>query len=182
MGSLDPPSNHPEERKLKRTYKLLILELLHFSCVLVLIAGTSHAAISITATGIWFETINSADLQAGAGSDLTSAYESAADAASISVSGTGGTSDNWRIDVKKTDTTWHSSLHLYVKRTSDGTGSGSISGGTSYQEAADTDQSFFSGAGDRSGADIQLRLTGVSVQIPPDAYSATVYYTVVDTE
>jgi len=138
-----------------------------------------QAQINITVTGSWSETIDASDLLAGAGSDLINTYESIADAVSISISETSGASDNWRVDVKKVDTNWDSSFYLYVKRTSDGTG-GSVSGGTAYQEITDVDESFFSGSDDVSGIDIQLKLSGVSVQIPPDSYMTTVYYTVVD--
>ena len=134
-------------------------------------------AISITVTGNWPETIDSDDLQAGAGSDLIDTYESAADVVTIDVSATVG---DWGLDVKKIDTNWHSNLHLHVKRTSDGAGSGSISGGDTYQEVTDTDQSFFSGNDDRSSITVQLKLTGVSIQVPSDAYTTTVYYTVSD--
>jgi len=134
-------------------------------------------AISITVTGSWSETIDALDLQAGAGSDLISTYESAAEAVSIDISATSG---NWGLDVKKIDTNWHSNLHLHVKKTSDGTGSGSISGGDSYQEVTDIDQSFFSGNGDRSNVNVQLKLNGVSIQVPPDTYTTTIYYTVTD--
>jgi hypothetical protein len=136
-------------------------------------------AIDIVVTGDWLLTVDALDLQAGAGSDLIDTYESTADAISISISGTAGASDNWRVNVKKADTYWDSSLHLYVQRTSDGTG-GSVSGGTAYQEITDVAQSFFDGSDDVSGIDVQLRLSGVSIQIPPDTYTTTVYYTVVD--
>lgn len=134
-------------------------------------------AISITVTGSWSETINASDLQAGAGSDLISTYQSAADALSIDISSTSG---NWAVDVKKVDANWHNNLHLHVKRTSDGTGPGSISGGNTYQEVTDIGQSVFSGNGDRSNVNTQLKLTGVSIQVPIDSYSSTVYYTVYD--
>ncbi len=143
----------------------------------VICCGGICWAISITVTGSWSETIDASDLQAGAGSDLVSTYESAADAVSISISDPSG---NWTIDVKKIDTNWHSNLHLNVKRTSDGTGPGSISGGDAYQEITDIDQNFFSGNGDRSNVNVQLKLTGISIQVAPDTYSTTVYYTVYD--
>jgi len=139
----------------------------------------TQAQINITVTGSWSETIDASDLEAGAGSDLIDTYESIAGAVSISISGTTGPSDNWRVDVKKVDTNWDSSFHLYVRRTSDGTG-GSVSGGTAYQEITDVDQSFFDGSDDVGGINIQLKLSGVSVQISPDSYITTVYYTVVD--
>lgn len=136
-------------------------------------------AIDITAVGSWSLSITSADLAAGAGSDLKSDYESAADAVSISISATAGASDSWRIDVKKVDTNWQGNLILYIKRTSNGTG-GSVSGGTAYQEVTDINTSFFSGSDDVSGVKAQLKLSGVSVQIPIDTYTTTVYYTIVD--
>lgn len=131
---------------------------------------------NLTLTGSWSETIDALDLQAGAGSDLIDTYESASNEISIQIVSPA----NWRVDVRKSDITWHSNFQLYVRRTSDGTGGGSISGGTTYQEVTDTDQSFFTGNKNRNSVDVQLRLTGVSIQIPPGTYTTTVYYTVVD--
>lgn len=145
--------------------------------MLFLLVSAPVGAIYISVTGSWSETINSLDLQAGAGSDLISTYESSSDQVSISISDTSG---NWRVDIKKIDTNWHNDLHLFVKRTSDGSGFGSISGGESYQEILDTYQTFFNGSGDGSNIHIQQKLSGVSVQIPPDSYGVTIYYTVVD--
>lgn len=158
---------------MKRNFAILILLI-----GLILLCSKAEAPISITVTGSWSETINASDLQAGAGSDLISTYESAADAGSIDITETSG---NWAVDVKKVDTNWHSNLHLHIKRTSDGSGPGNIpSGGGTYQVVTDIDQSFFSGDGDRSSVNVQLKLTGISIQVAPDTYTATVYYTVYD--
>ena len=157
--------------RLKRKFAILILLF-----GLIFLANKAEA-LDITVTGDWSETINASDLISGAGSDLIGGYETASNAVSLSISGTTGT---WRIDVKRVDSTWPGDLILYVKRTSDGTGSGSISGGQSYQEVTDTDLSFFSGNGDRSNVNVQLKLTGVSIQVPLDTYTTTVYYTVSD--
>jgi len=153
-------------------------------CAIVLplvLGGSASAAISISLAGLWSETVDASDLAGGAGSNLISTYESASNQVSIDVSGTAGDSDTWRVDVKKTDTSWHSDLHLSLRRTSDGSGSGTIAGGASYQEATETFGEFFSGSGDRASINVQLKITGVSVNVPADSYSATVYYTVVDT-
>ncbi len=148
----------------------------------LLLAGSLWAAISITVTGSWSVTIDAADLQSGAGSDLTGTYESATDQIDIDITGTAGPGDTWRVDVSKSDTNWHANFLLYVQRTSDGTGSPShISGGTTYQEVTDTDQSFFNGERDKSNIDVQLKLEGVSILVPDDTYTTTVTYTVVDT-
>jgi len=132
-------------------------------------------AVSITAPGSWSETIGVPPPIAG--NDLPNTYQSATNAVSITITATSG---NWGLNVKIISSNWHSSLHLYIQRTSDGTGSGSISGGTSYQEVTDIDQPFFNGNGDRSNVNVQFELTGVSIQVPPDVYSAMVYYTVSD--
>lgn len=152
--------------------------------VLLLVAGQfSEAEISIDATGDgWAETIDAADLQAGAGSDLVGAYESATDAGSLTISGTAGNDDAWRVEVRRTDSTnWHSNFILSVKRTGDGSGDGAITGGTGYQKISnESNDTFFSGAGDRSGIPLQFKLGGMSLQVPPATYSTTITYTVVD--
>lgn len=153
------------------TYKLLTIS------ALLMYSGGLCWAISIIATGNWSETIDSSDLATGAGSDLISTYESASNAVVIDISITAG---NWAVDVKKLDTTWHNNLHLYIKRTSDGSGPGTISGGATYQELTDANLSFFSGSNDRSNINIQLKLTGVTITVPPNVYNTTVYYTVYD--
>jgi hypothetical protein len=138
------------------------------------------AAVSISVTGDWFETIDETDLAGGAGSDLVSTYESAADQVSIDIGD--APTESWRVDVRKVDTDWHGDLILYIRRTSDGSGSGSIAGGTSYQQISSTYQEFFSGNLGRSGVAAQLMLDGVSAGIGCGNYLTTVYYTVVEVE
>jgi len=157
----------------------LVLLLAVFGLIAALGAGVCDA-IAITVTGSWSETINAADLVAGPGSDLQSTYESAADAASIDISGTAGGGDTWRLDIDKTDTNWHGDFILYARRTSSGTG-GSVSGGGAYQQITGTTTTFFTGSDDVTGIHIQLKLEGVSIQVVPDTYTTTVRYTVVDT-
>ena len=137
-------------------------------------------ALDISVSGSWSLTINANDLIYGAGSKLRSDYESVSDAVSINISGATSDGDRWQVDVSKSDTHWSSSFILYIKRTSDGVGSGSVSGGTSYQGITEGNQSFFSGSGNRNGITAQLKLSGMSLQIPPDTYTTTIYYTVVD--
>jgi len=146
-----------------------------------LVAAPLAWAATITVTGSWSETIDVSDLQGGAGSDLANTYTSASNAVSIDVGVSGR--QTWRVDVYKIDSTWHTNLHLYVRRTSDGTGHSAswVSGGTSYQEVTGTAQSFFNGERSRSGITVQLQLTGVSVSVPAHTYSTTVYYTAVET-
>ncbi len=149
-------------------------------CVICIPAGIAVAQVAITASGGASEIIDAADLQTGAGSDLYSSYESATEAVSITISGTAGAGDTWRVDVKRVDTTWHGNLALSVKRTGDGTG-GIVSDGETYLEITSTDQSFFTGSGDVSGITTQLKLSGMSIQVSSNTYTTTVWFTVVDT-
>ncbi len=133
-------------------------------------------AADITATGGWSETIDASDLIGGAGTDLTGSYESSPSATVIDITALG----NYRVDVRRSDTNWSTSFTLYVKRTSDGAGSGTISGGTSYIAVPTTDTEFFSGSLDRTNIDVQYQLSGMSVSISPDTYSTTLTFTIVD--
>jgi len=143
---------------------------------LLFLISSSAASIEITSTGNWSVTIDSSNLINGAGSDLNSTYESTTYQVSLTISSTSG---SWRVDVRKANTNWHTDLHLWVRRTGDGSG-GSVSNGTVYQELTGTDQPFFTGSDNVSGITLQLKLSGMSVQVPPDTYTATIYYTVVD--
>jgi len=150
-------------------------------CACTLFVGQPSWSIDITTTGSWSEYIDVDDLQSGAGSDLTDTYTSAVDEVTLDIDNTTGSSDSWRVDVSRADTDWPTGVRLYVQRTSAGTGSGSISGGGTYSEVTSSDTTFFSGAGDRTGIDIQLRITGMSLSVSPDTYLTTVTYSVVDT-
>ena len=162
---------------MKRVTKRLILVTL---CA-ILSSGTV-CAITITVFGTWDLIITDLDLQGGAGDDFNPSYESAIDAVTVDIGGIHPFNQNYRVDVSKVDSTWHSNFHLYVRRTSEGSGhnKSSISGGITYQEVTDIDQTFFSGLGGRSGITIQLNLTGVSIQVPPDSYVTTIYYTALE--
>lgn len=134
-------------------------------------------AITIAVVGDWTQTLGALDLVAGPGSDFPAAVESNSDQGAISI---GGAAGSWRVDVKKTDSVWHGDLALEVRRTSDGTGSGSISGGLSYLEVTGLDTTFFQGDADRSAVDVQLRISGVSAALGVATFATTVTYTVVD--
>ncbi|MCK4428014.1 MAG: hypothetical protein KAW16_05995 [candidate division Zixibacteria bacterium] len=142
---------------------------------------TRAEAIDLSATGGWTETVDETDLVSGAGSDLIDTYESATDATTMTIYNCTGDTDNWQIKVRRIDEGgWHQDFTLSVKRTSDGNGNGSVSGGLSYIEITTTDTELFSGAGNRSNISIQYKLTGMSINVSPDSYSKTIAFTVVD--
>lgn len=149
-------------------------------CFIFCIFLINGEALDITASGGWSETIDSSDLTAGAGSNLNSIYESTGNASTIGISGCVDNNDNWRVDVRRVDGTWHNNFVFSVKRTTDGSGGGSVSGGLSYITVGTTDSEFFSGTGDRSGMNLQYRLSGVSITVSPDNYSTQIILTVID--
>lgn len=134
-------------------------------------------AISITIQGNWSKTVQATDLTGEAGSDLVSTYESDPNQSVVSIQSTTG---SWRVDVKKSDSVWDSGLGLDVRRTSDGTGVGSITGGTSYLEITGVDTTFFDGLDDRLDIDLQLRITGVSTSLGAQSFATTITYTVIE--
>lgn len=150
-------------------------------CSMFLCTQHAKAMISIAVSGGgWSPSIGSADLQAGAGSNLISTYQSQPNLLGITISGTTGIADTWRVDVRRTDSVWNGLFILSVRRTGDGVGGGSVTGGDVFMAIANTDAAFFSGAGDLSNIAAQLQLQGVSLQVPPNTYSTTITYTVVD--
>lgn len=165
--------NKTKQREKRHTSAIALFAVM----AVLLLVTVEMEAIQIVVTGSWTRTIDAADLQGLAGSDLNPVYESATNQIGIDIRQTGTI---WKVDIKKVDTSWHGNFHLFIRRTSNGSGSGSISGGTTYQEVTDADQAFFSGDDTRNFIDVQLRLEGVSVQIPQDSYSTTVYYTVTE--
>ena len=152
-----------------------------FFLVPFLLFLTKAEAIDLSTTGGWTETVNELDLVSGAGSGLVDTYESVTDATSMTISNCTGDTDNWRLDVRRIDDAgWHGDFTLYVQRTSNGEGTGSVSGGLSYIEITTTDTQLFSGAGDRSNISIQYKLTGISIDVLPATYTETMTFTVVD--
>jgi hypothetical protein len=145
------------------------------------LTGIKAQAIDISAAGGWNELVDQSDLISGSGSELVQVYESTAGGTVVDVSSCTDDSDNWRIDVRRIDDPgWPGDLVLYLRRTSDGAGSGSISGGFSYVEVTPSDTQLFSGSGNRTGINLQYRLTGMSTAVSPDDYSQTIVFTLVD--
>ena len=87
----------------------------------------------------------------------------------------------WRIDVKKTDTTWDADIHLSIQRTGPGSGT-DVTGGFPYQEVTDTDTEFFRGSGGANNIPLQFKLGGsyASNGVSTGSYTTTITYTITD--
>jgi hypothetical protein len=167
-------STKPREGWRKAAGRRVLLRLVLFAAL----AG-GLGAINLTVSGSWSAAIDVSNLQGGAGSDLIPSLESPLNVSTLSVSQASG--QNWQVSVRKIDGTWPAGLAMAVKRTSNGTGSGTIAGGTAYLNVTSVDQTFFTGYGGHSTIYLCFQLSGLSVQIPPSAYSTTLVYTVVQT-
>ena len=165
---------------MQRTARAIRFLVASFLLTVFLLHTSAWSAPSITGAGSWILTIGSLDLIAGAGSELGASYESAVDAYLLSPNPVPA-KPPYRVDVRRVDTAWHGNFVLWIKRTGDGTGSGSISEGTTYLTVTTTAQTFFTGEGDKDDVPIQFRLTGVSIQIPPGEYETMIYYTIIET-
>jgi hypothetical protein len=148
-------------------------------CLVGLVPTTAyakHAAIDVA--GSWSLAVSSGDLIAGAGSDLNGTYDSPADQVAISITQRVGA---WSVaSAISAGGGWNGSLTLWVRRSSSGSGGGTVQGGLSYQMLDAVSREFFTGTDDKIGIGVQLRLTGMSVQIPDATYSCSVVYTVSD--
>jgi hypothetical protein len=140
----------------------------------------SSAAIGIAAAGGYAESVSSSSLSAGPGSDIISHFDSPSGATVVDVTGCVDGADAWRVDVRLQRGSFDAGTRVLLKRTSDGAGAGSISGGTDFIEAVETDTEFFSGTGDRTNVCVQYRLEGLSVGSSQGPHSADVLITVVD--
>jgi hypothetical protein len=141
----------------------------------MMLASAVNAA-TLTSSGGYTDTIDASDLVAGAGSALNSTYSSASNATRLDVTGTGGGA--YTVTVRMAPGTWDGSFSLSVRRTTNGTGTGTITGGTTYIQLTTVDQVLFTGTGNRSNVRVQYQLTGMSVAVPPATYSSSVIFTI----
>ncbi|MFZ5478848.1 MAG: hypothetical protein ACOZNI_18895 [Myxococcota bacterium] len=139
------------------------------------------AALDLALAGSWSTVVDASDLTAGPGSALQTTHESGANEVIADVTLSAGASDAWRVDVRRLDVSWPAGARVWVRRTGAGSGSGSISGGSTWLEVTSVDTPLFAGAGDRTSVPLQVRVTGVSLSMPPDSYVSSLLYTVVDT-
>lgn len=145
------------------------------TAALLFLSARLAIAADLSATGTWIETVTAANLAAGAGSDLTTALQSASGVTVMNVTNAPGA---WRIKARVNPAQWNGNFTVWVKRTSGGSGSGTVSGGDSYVALGNTDTEIFTGTQDRTSISLQLRLTGLNCRIAPDTYNSAIIFTV----
>jgi hypothetical protein len=128
----------------------------------------------------WAYTFSNAIIEAGV-NHATTSVTSATNQTTFGIR-FGITSGTYTIHVNKVDTDWDSGLVLSVRRSGNGTGSGTISGGTTFTTVTNAMQPFFTGTmpayGTRSNITIQYQISNISVVVPAKTHSTTVIYTI----
>ncbi len=155
-----------------------ISPVLFLTLTMLLLPGRAALlAQEIAVTGSWYLTIDVSYLLGGAGSDFASTYESLTDQVEGGIKGK--KVFDWQVEISLIPgANWHPDFVLSAQRTSDGIGSGTISGGTSYQEVTETSSIFFQGGKNRKNITIQYQLSGFSTKVPTGTYTTTVVYMV----
>ena len=144
------------------------------SAVVLSAAPTLAKHPGITVTGSWSQTIGTVNLASGAGSDLANPYASSSSQLVLDINGTTGNGNSY-VTVQRVDTSWNSNLNLYVQRTSGGS---NVSGGTTYLLVTTSAQTFFTETQDVT-VNVQVKLDGVSLQVPPATYATGLLFTVI---
>lgn len=141
---------------------------------LVALPRLVHGA-DLTSMGDWVESITAANLVSGAGSDLQSQFESVSGVTSLTISNAPGA---WKLQARLGGSGGHGDVTILVKRSSGGSGLGSISGGTAYMALSGSDAELFSGTEDRGNISLQFKLTGLSRSVSPATYLSSIIFTI----
>jgi hypothetical protein len=128
----------------------------------------------IIVSGGWLRVIDHSDLKAGAGSDLIESYESPLDSTVIDIIANSRTS--WAVYVRRINQA--DDLSIHIRRTSNGTGEGIIEGGENFILVEESPKLLFRGKGEKRSITVQLKISGVSINIPPGSRGFRIYYEV----
>jgi hypothetical protein len=120
-------------------------------------------------------TLTVANLSGPAGSNLVSSFQSVP--AQVLLNLRASPLGTWKVSVQRADVAWSSILHLFIRRTGSGAGTGTVAGGLAYQEVTTAAVQLLTGTLNVNNIPLQLRLDGVSVVMGPGAYSTRVVYT-----
>ena len=145
--------------------------------LLPLLLFNAAQAADLSSIGSWSQTLTASHLTAGAGSDLQNQTESVAGVTILTVSNAPG---DWTLRARLGNGggNWSGNFALFVKRTSAGSGSGSVSGAESYVEITSTDTAIFSGSEDRNNLSLQFTLPGLASNVSAATYLSSIIFTV----
>ena len=142
---------------------------------MLILLGHFAQGADLTSMGDWIQTVTATNLVAGAGSDLQPQFESLSGVTILTISNAPGP---WIMRARLSGTGGHGDVSVQVKRTSAGSGTGSIDGGTTYTELSGLDSEIFNGTESRENISLQFKLTGLSCRVSPGTYLSTIIFTV----
>jgi len=126
-------------------------------------------------SGAWTERLTALRLAPVAGSKLQGHIESFSGATVLSISNAPG---HWTLRAHLSGAESQNGVAIYIKRTSNGGGSGAISGGESYVQLTTAETELFRGEGSRRNISLQFKLAGFSAHVLPATYLSSITYTV----
>jgi hypothetical protein len=145
--------------------------------------GLGATDITVTPDPLWAPTFNVANLSGAAGTDFASPLASASNQVNMNVGVRIFPSHpNWILTVKKSDISWSPTLTLQIRRTGDGTGSGTIDAGSLnvWRTISAVDTELCRGTQNRTNIPGQVQVLGLSVSLGVRTLSTTVIFTVTD--
>ncbi len=129
----------------------------------------------IRVTGSWTLSIPST-IVTEAGADMQNTFTSNPDQFEIDIKA----KDWWQVEIRLDDNNLPQPIELWVRRTGNGQGGGTINGGTEFQQLSQTYQLFFTGSKNRRNIPIQFEFRNVSVTVNSGTYTTTIVYTLTD--
>jgi hypothetical protein len=148
-------------------------------CIVVLLFQFNVSGSDIYVTGSWSLELGATDLISGAGSGYPNSFQSSTSQISLEIDAP-SESVEWEVYVAKRSNNWHPNLSLGITRMTTGGNQYILDGQGSPTEINGSETYFFSGQSDAVGIECQLQIEGTSLAIPPDTYTTTVYYLVID--
>lgn len=119
----------------------------------------------------------------GPGSDLRSEWDSPAPVARITIRRAGGRGQGWQVFIRRADVRWPPGVTLQACLTDGGQGGTVLSDYLCQSQRFVTvgaqDALFFWGSGNPTDIGVALRLRGMSLDVEPGTYAASVVYTIV---
>jgi hypothetical protein len=151
---------------------------IHRTVLCLILAGVSAnvTAADILVSGTWSKTIGKTELKGAARARGGSLIPSPAGVARLSITNTQG--GPWLVRVSRNDLNWPPGLRIAVRRTSKTVG---VLGGETYLDLTEGPRAFVAGLGDQCCIDLQLSVSGASVQTTTGSYRVAITYTVEST-
>jgi hypothetical protein len=145
-------------------------------CLILTGVSADVTATDILVSGTWSKTIGKTELKGAARASGGSLIPSPAGVARLAIANTQG--GPWLVRVSRNDLNWPPGLRIAVRRTSKTAG---VLGGETYLDLTEAPRAFVAGLGDQCCIELQLLVSGASVQTRTGTYRVAISYSVEST-